>query len=134
MAAERPASAQTMEQPVDVVVQARLQASWPLVVLAVLAILAALHVARDLVIPIVVAMLLALLLRPIMRRMQGVRLPDLLSAFLLVVAAAAAFVVGIYLLAGQAQYWLAEAPQTIEQVSQMIPKQPSPIDDLEKAS
>jgi predicted PurR-regulated permease PerM len=120
--------------PAGMAAESRPRASWPLVVLAVLATLAALYVARDVLIPIVVALLLALLLRPIMRRMQGLKLPDLLSAFLLVALAAGVFVGGIYLLAGQAQYWLAEAPQTIRQVSQMIPKRPGPIDDLQKTS
>jgi predicted PurR-regulated permease PerM len=104
------------------------------VVLAVLATLAAVYAARDLLIPIAIALLLALVLRPIMRRMQALKLPALVSAFVLVAIAAAAFVGGLYLLAGQAQYWLSEAPQTIRQVSEMIPKRPGPIDDLERTT
>lgn len=134
MTTERLTAAHTRDEVGDVVAQARPRASGPLLVLAILAVLTALHIARDLFIPIVVALLLALLLRPIMRRVQGLKLPDLVSAFLLVAATAAVFTAGIYLLAGQAQYWLAEAPKTIEQVGQMIPKQPGPLDDLAKAS
>ena len=112
----------------------RPRASWPVLVLAILAALAALYAARDLLIPIAIAMLLALVLRPIMRRMQALKLPALVSAFVLVAIAATAFVGGLYLLAGQAQHWLSEAPQTIRQVSEMIPKQPGPIDDLERTT
>ena len=49
---------------------ARPRAPWPLVVLAVLAILAAIYVARDVLIPIVFAVLLALLLSPLQRKLR----------------------------------------------------------------
>jgi predicted PurR-regulated permease PerM len=73
-----------------------------MIVLAVLAMLAAAHVARDVLIPIAVAILLALLLRPLMRRMHGLRVPNLVSALVLVALAALVFAGGIYFLAGQA--------------------------------
>jgi predicted PurR-regulated permease PerM len=92
-----------------------------MIVLAVLAMLAAAHVARDVLIPIAVAILLALLLRPLMRRMHGLRVPNLVSALVLVALAALVFAGGIYFLAGQAQYWLAQAPQTIRRVGELVP-------------
>lgn len=113
-------------------VQSRM--NWPQVVLAVLAILAALYVARDVLVPIAFAVLLALLLRPFLRRMQRLHMPDLLSAFILVALVASLVAVGTYMLAGQAQRWLAEAPQTIQRVSQMVPKGPGTLANLQKTT
>jgi predicted PurR-regulated permease PerM len=112
----------------------RPRASRSVFVLATLATLAAVYVARDLLIPLVIAALLALLLRPIMRRAQAVRVPDLLSALVLVSLVAAVFLGGVYVLADQAQHWLAEAPATIRQVREMLPRKAGPIDDLEETS
>jgi predicted PurR-regulated permease PerM len=108
--------------------------SWPLVVLAVLGILAAMFVARDVLIPVAFAVLLALLLSPLLRRMRWLRLPDMVSALVLVGGAAALFVLGVLLLAGQAQQWLAEAPQTIQKVSRMLPAKVGPLADIAKTS
>jgi predicted PurR-regulated permease PerM len=108
--------------------------SWPLVVLAVLAILAASYAARDVLIPIAFAVLLALLLSPLLRRMRWLRLPDLASALVLVGGVALVFVLGVLLLAGQAQHWLAEAPATIQKVSRMLPAKLGPLADLAKTS
>jgi len=110
---------------------ARPRPNWAVIVLAVLALLTAAHVARDVLIPIAVAVLLALLLRPLMRRLSSLKLPNLVSAFVLIALVALVFAGGIYFLAGQAQYWLAEAPQTIRRVGEMIPKHSGPLDDFQ---
>lgn len=113
---------------------ARPQASWPLVVLALLAIGAAMYFARDVLVPIVFAILLALVLRPVMRRMRKANLPDGLSALILISAIALVFLAGIATLAGQAQTWLAEAPATVARVRKMIPMQSGPISDFQEAT
>ncbi len=110
------------------------RASWPLVVLAVIAVIAAMYFARDLLIPIVFALLLALLLRPLMRRMRWLRLPDVLSALILVGGVAALFLAGVVTLAGQGQQWLAQAPATVERVRQMLPRRSGPMEDLQKTT
>jgi predicted PurR-regulated permease PerM len=108
--------------------------AWPLVVLAVLGILAALYIARDVFIPLVFAILLALLMSPLLRRMRKWRVPDMLSSFVLVGSAAAVFSLGVLLLAGQAQQWLAEAPATIQKVGSMLPAEVGPLADLAKTT
>ena len=108
--------------------------AWPLVVLAVLGILTALYVARDVFIPLAFAILLAVLLSPILRRMRRWRVPDMLSSLLLVGGAAVVFVRGVLLLAGQAQRRLAEAPAPIEKVSRMVPAKVGPLADLAKTT
>ena len=113
---------------------ARPQASWPLVLLAILAIGAAMFFARDVLVPIVFAILLALVLRPLMRRMRKANLPDGLSALILISAIALIFLAGIATLAGQAQTWLAQAPATVARVRKMIPMQSGPISDFREAT
>jgi predicted PurR-regulated permease PerM len=114
----------------DVVATGRPRASWPLVVLAIVGVLAAMYAARDVLVPIVFAVLLMLLLRPLLRRMRKLRLPNALSALLLVGAVVGIFVAGIFTLAGQAQTWLAEAPATVERVGKMLPSQSGPLGKL----
>jgi predicted PurR-regulated permease PerM len=58
----------------------------------------------------------------------------MLSSLALVGSAAAVFVMGVLLLAGQAQRWLAEAPATIEKVSRMVPAKVGPLADLAKTT
>jgi predicted PurR-regulated permease PerM len=112
----------------------RPRASVPLVVLSVIAVLAAMYVARDALIPVVLAILLALLLRPLMRRMRAFQLPDVLSSLVLVAGVAAVFIVAVLMLAGEAQSWLAHAPQTIEKVRQLLPAQAGPLQSIQETT
>lgn len=103
-------------------------------ILAAVAVLGTMYFARDLLIPIVLSVLLALILRPAMRRMRGLNMPDIVSAFVLIAAIVVIFVLGILTLANQAQHWLAEAPQTLQKVRQMVPARSGPMGDIEKTS
>ena len=118
----------------EVVVPTRPRASWPLVVLAAVAVLAAMYVARDVLVPMAFAVLLMLLLRPLLRRMRKLHLPNGLSALILIVAVVGIFVAGILTIAGQAQSWLAEAPSTVERVGRMLPSRSGPIGQLSEAT
>jgi predicted PurR-regulated permease PerM len=122
-------------EPVEVdALRVRPKGSWPLVVLAGLAGVGALYLARDLLIPLVLAILLALLLRPLFRRLQRLHLPDFASAALLILAVAAVTTIGAVKLAGQAQEWLTHAPSTVERVSKMLPPKSGPIGDIQKTT
>jgi predicted PurR-regulated permease PerM len=109
-------------------------ADWPLVVLAGLAIITALYIARDLIIPLVLAALLALLLRPLLRRLQHWHLPNAVSSFLIVLVVALLFVAGMLTVAQQGQAWLAQAPQTVEHLAAMLPQHDGPIVNIAKAT
>jgi predicted PurR-regulated permease PerM len=100
---------------------ARPRASLLLLVLASLAVVTALYFARDLLIPLVLACLLTLLLRPILRRMRRLHLPDAVSALILIGAVVIVFVLGVLMLARQANSWLVQAPKTVQRVSAMLP-------------
>jgi predicted PurR-regulated permease PerM len=112
----------------------RPRASWPLVVLATIAILAVLYVARDVIVPVVVAVMLALLLRPLLRRMKKFQIPNAVSGLILIGATVAVFLAAIWGLAGQAQAWLAEAPQTLRSVKNMLPVSDGPIGDIQETT
>jgi predicted PurR-regulated permease PerM len=107
---------------------------WPLWVLAALAILGAMYVARDVLVPIAFAILLALLLRPLLRRAKRLRVPNAISALALVGGIVGLFILGILTLAGQAQTWLAEAPATVQRVRQMVPSRSGPLKQLHQAT
>jgi predicted PurR-regulated permease PerM len=106
----------------------------PLWILALLAVLCAMFFARDVLVPIAFAILLALLLRPFLRRANRLRIPNGVSALMLVGGIVGMFALGVVQLAGQAQTWLADAPATVERVRQMIPKRSGPIKQLTQAT
>ena len=112
----------------------RPKASLPLVILSTLAIFGVMYVARDIIIPLAFAILLALLLRPAMRRMRHLRLPDMASALILITAVVVVFSMGVLRLAGEGQKWLAEAPQTVDRVRQMLPAHTGPIANIQKTT
>jgi predicted PurR-regulated permease PerM len=112
------------QQTVDSALSAgRPKASWPLVVVAWIAVLAALYYARDLALPIAFAVLLALLLRPLFRRLQRLHLPDVVASLLLVLGVAVLFVTGMVTVAQQGQTWLAKAPDMVKNVQAMLPQE-----------
>ena len=112
----------------------RPKSSWALIVLAWLAAVVALYVARDVIIPVVLAVLLALLLRPLFRWLQRWQLPDVLASFLIVFAVATLFVGAMLTVANQGQSWLAEAPNLVKRVGQMVPQGSGPIGNWAKAT
>ncbi|MBC7854131.1 MAG: AI-2E family transporter [Pirellulaceae bacterium] len=118
----------------QVEVAPRPRASIPIVVLCGLAVIGAMYFARDLLIPLVLAVLLALLLRPLLRRMRKLHLPDFASAAILISAVSALVAFGAYKLAGQAQEWLVHAPETVARVRTMLPTKSGPIGDIQKTT
>lgn len=109
-------------------------ASIPVLVLAWLGVLATLYFARDMLIPIVLALLLALLLMPLLRKLRSWRVPDLVSAFLLVGTVVVLFGMGVLMLAGQAQQWLADAPSMLNRASQLLPTDAGPFKHVKEAT
>lgn len=120
--------------PLDVTTEPRPRGSGPLIVLMTIAVLGVMYIARDVIVPVVVAVMLALLLRPALRRMKKWQIPNGVSALVLVGATVAVFVASVWSLAGQAQAWLAQAPQTLQRVKSMIPTGEGPIGDIKKTT
>ncbi len=122
------------QETVAAALPARPRASWPLFVLATIAVVTVLYVAREIAIPLVLATLLALLLRPIFRRLQRLRVPNVLASLLPVLAIAVVFFAGMVTVARQGQGWLAKAPETVQKVQAMLPQRQGPLGDLAKAT
>ncbi|MCB1854595.1 MAG: AI-2E family transporter, partial [Halieaceae bacterium] len=79
--------------------------------LAALAILYTLYFARSLLMPIVVALLVALMLSPAVELLKRVRVPRLVSALLLLTVLGGPFVLLSVELAAPAQKWAAQLPE-----------------------
>ncbi|QDU25305.1 AI-2 transport protein TqsA [Anatilimnocola aggregata] len=109
-------------------------ANMPVTVLAWLGTLAALYFARDLLVPIVLSLLLALLLMPIVRRLRTWRVPDSVSAFVLVATIVVLFGIGVLTLASEAQRWVVDAPKILSRASQLVPTEIGPFKHLKAAS
>ncbi len=106
--------------------------SRPLAVLCGLAVVGAMYFAKDLLIPLALAIFLALLLRPLLKPMRKLHLPDFASSAILILAVTAVILLGVYKLAGQAQEWLTHAPDTMAQVTKMLPTKSGPFGDIQK--
>ena len=122
------------QDEVKVRAKLRLESRWPQVALAWLGIIAACYFARDILIPIVLALLLALLLMPLVRYLRTWRMPDLASAFILVATVVILFGAGVLTLAGQAQKWLADSPTILRRAGALVPTESGPFKHMKQAS
>jgi predicted PurR-regulated permease PerM len=82
----------------------------------ILMVLAALYLARDLVLPVVMAVILSLVFLPLVRAMKRIFIPAPLGAGIIVLALLATFLGGTYLLAEPASTWLKQAPQGLREI------------------
>jgi len=85
-------------------------ASTAITILAVLAVLYTLYFARNFLVPIVFAALLAFVLSPAVRFLTRLRIPEWLGAAIVVLGLVGAVVLGGFQLAAPVQTWTAEAP------------------------
>jgi predicted PurR-regulated permease PerM len=101
--------------PVDVV---RVQGSSRVVLkgLFILASVYTAYFARDVLLPIVLAILLALILSPAVRALKRIALPEPIGAAVVITALGALLVFGVYRLFEPASEWLEKMPQIVSQV------------------
>ena len=104
------------------------------VMLVVVALLATAYFARDFLLPVVLAFLLALTLSPIVRYLQRRNIPAGLTALLLVGAIVAFVASGIFFLSGPVKHWLEIAPEIGEQLSSKLASLRSPVEAAVQAS
>ena len=93
-----------------------------------LAFLAALYAAREIVLPVVLAFVLALLLQPAVRMLDRLRMPRVLSAFLLIVVLLGMVVGFGTALAGPAASWAAKLPEGIPRLQEHLSFLRAPIE------
>lgn len=85
----------------------------PPVILAVLATAVALYLARELFVPIVLALLFTAVFRPLVGALCRARIPAPATATLVVLGIIGAMVTGAVLLAHPVRNWVAQAPETL---------------------
>lgn len=95
-------------------------ANWPLRILAALAVIYTLKVARDVMLPITLAAIFALLLGPAVTRMQQWHIPRGLAAVLLLALSLGIFAGGLYMLTQPATDWLARAPEAVDIIREQL--------------
>lgn len=100
--------------------------------LFVLALMAAAYVASEILLPLMFAITLKLLLQPVMRFLEGLKLPRILAALVIILI----LFTGIFMLAaliiGPAEAWVARLPQAAPQLEQKLRLLREPIDMLHR--
>lgn len=113
--------------------QARI-GDWALPLLAILAVLYTLRVARDVLLPITLALIFALLLAPAVSRLQQWRCPRSLAALLLIAICIGSIGGGFYALASPASDWLQRAPEAVSVIRHHLHDVNGDNDDVDAAT
>lgn len=100
-------------------------ATWGLFVLAVFY---TLHVARAFFMPVVLAILLDFLLKPLVRGLQRMRLPPALGAAVVLISLLAVAAYGVHGLSTPAATWLERAPKSLAQAEKKIRELRKPME------
>lgn len=108
--------------------------SWAPAGLLLVAILTVLHLARDVVLPVVVALILSLVFLPSVRGMKKMFIPAPLGAGIIVLTLMTTFFGGIYALAEPASAWLDKAPQGLRQLGVKLSEFTGHVQDVTKAT
>lgn len=78
------------------------------------------YFAREFILPVVLALILSLLLRPAVRGLERLHIPQALGAALIMASLLTVFISGALLLAGPATSWVQRAPESLEKVEGKI--------------
>ena len=100
--------------------------------LFVLALLTAAYVAREIVLPLVFAIILKLLLQPALRILERLHVPRMLAALLLILALFGAIVGLGTAISGPARTWAAKLPEGIPRLQERLSFMREPIDTLQR--
>jgi predicted PurR-regulated permease PerM len=97
-----------------------------------LALLAALYVAAEIVLPLVLAVVLNLLLQPVLRVLERWHIPRMIAALLLILAVFGTIVGLGAAIAGPASTWAAKLPQGIPRLQERLSFLQAPINTLQR--
>jgi predicted PurR-regulated permease PerM len=100
--------------------------------LFVLALLTAAYVAREIVLPLVFAIILKLLLQPALRILERLHVPRMLAALLLILALFGTIVGLGTAISGPAGTWAAKLPEGIPRLQERLSFMREPIDTLQR--
>ena len=102
--------------------------------LFILALFYTFYFAREFLLPVILAWILSLLLKPAVRGLARIRLPEALGAAIVLTALLAIVVAGGILLSGPASTWLQRAPESFEKVESKIQGMVSRAQPITKAA
>jgi predicted PurR-regulated permease PerM len=102
--------------------------------LLLIATLAAVFVARDILIPIVFAVVLQLLLSPVVRVMARVGIPEVAGAAVVLLGVVVFLAMAVYMLASPAAEWVDRAPQVTSELQSKLAVLRKPLQDVTKAT
>lgn len=102
--------------------------------LFVLALLYTIYFARAFLLPIVLAVLLDFLLSPLIRTLKRLRIPEPVSAGLVILALLGTVGFGAYSLAGPARQWVARAPEGLRHVQERLRELRRPVEQVTRTA
>lgn len=105
--------AEVLQKPFDV-------RSVALTGLFILAVFYTIYFLRSVLLPIVLALLLSYLLRPIVRALSRIKIPPLFGAALILITLLAVLIMGASALAAPAAAWFAKAPEGVHELQQKL--------------
>jgi predicted PurR-regulated permease PerM len=105
-----------------------------LVGLFVLAVFYTFYFAREIFLPITLAWILNLLLRPILNFLKRCHIPQAVGAGILLIGIVGVFVAGLLLVSEPATAWLSKAPQMIEEATERIRDTLRPAESFQQAA
>jgi predicted PurR-regulated permease PerM len=106
----------------------------PLIGIFVILLFTALYFTRDIALPIVLALLLAITFSPIVRRLQRRGVPAAATAVTLVLGLAMASFTGLYMLSGPVMQWVEAGPSIAQQVQYKLLPLRRPIAAVQELS
>jgi predicted PurR-regulated permease PerM len=104
------------------------EGSGPVTGLFVLACLYTVYLARPVLLPLTLGLVLDFLFRPAVRAMKRARIPETVGAALVIVVLCGGFALSVYQLSGPAATWLAKAPRSLPQVEARLRKILRPVE------
>lgn len=113
---------------------------WPkasrgsLIVLATLAMISALHVAGQILIPVAAAIVVQFMVAPAMRQLCRWHIPAPAGAAIIVVGLACMLIAGIYNLASPTAQWIDRMPQVAGQIQEKLRVVRDPVRQVQQAS
>ena len=122
----------TLEHRVLVAPQA--VTSFVLTGLFLLALFHTLRVARDLFLPLTLAFLLTFLLRPVVRALKHLHIPEGLGAALVLLGLLGALGLGLYGLTGPAADWIAKAPASVSRMESKLRALRRPMERMSRTA
>ena len=102
--------------------------------LFILALFYTFYFARDFILPVVLAWILSLLLKPAVRLLARIHVPEALGAALVLITLLALVSTGVLLLSGPASAWVQRAPESFEKVESKVRSMVSSAQPITKAA